>query len=390
MITRTADTDDDGTGGTGTVHNNAWKTAVYDALDGRWSEASTTLVGNQDNLAYAEADVLRCNNATTITLRGLLAPASPLKPGKRLIVVSVGAGTVVLNDQDVNSTAANRLITGTAAAVTLAAGTGFAWLAYDSVTARWRVVGTSVSAAGGPVNATTTSTGAQNDFAPSGITFVAGQTTVLRCNNASLLTIQGLAGGVDGAVLCIVSVGAAQVDLASQNVGSTAANRLINGVTGTVSLAAGGGIARFLYDGTTARWRLLDHQQGGWIAVAFAAGNFTASGAMTWTVDAGDQNAYAYLVDAAKKTMVLSVTLSTTTVGGTLANILNVKLPGGFTAARLQDTTISLSDNGVLTTGFAELSASGTVVQLLRADVANFTAATNNTGMRFTATFELQ
>lgn len=32
-ITRTADTDDDGTGLTGTVHNNAWKTSLYDAID---------------------------------------------------------------------------------------------------------------------------------------------------------------------------------------------------------------------------------------------------------------------------------------------------------------------------------------------------------------------
>ena len=156
MITRTADTDDDGTGTTGTVHNNAWKTAIYDALDGRWSEATTTLTGLQDNLAYAEADVLRCNNATAITVRGLLAPASPVKPGKRLILVSVGAGSVVLNDQDVNSTAANRIITGAGAAVTLAAGTGWASLEYDSVTARWRVVGS--SAASGTVD------NAVNDF----------------------------------------------------------------------------------------------------------------------------------------------------------------------------------------------------------------------------------
>lgn len=32
-ITRTADTDDDGSGTTGTVRNNAWKTALYDQID---------------------------------------------------------------------------------------------------------------------------------------------------------------------------------------------------------------------------------------------------------------------------------------------------------------------------------------------------------------------
>jgi hypothetical protein len=32
-IVRTADVDDDGTGTTGTIRNNAWKTALYDAID---------------------------------------------------------------------------------------------------------------------------------------------------------------------------------------------------------------------------------------------------------------------------------------------------------------------------------------------------------------------
>src|SRR4051812_11982427 len=132
MITRTTVTDDTGSGTDGTVINQAWLTTFYDTLDARWSEASTTSTGNQDNFAYSEADVLRCNNATSITLRGLLAPASPLKPGKRLLIVSVGAGSVVLNNQDTNSTAANRIITGFSAAITLTAGTGFAWLEYDS------------------------------------------------------------------------------------------------------------------------------------------------------------------------------------------------------------------------------------------------------------------
>src|SRR4051812_31285203 len=119
MLASFHDIDDDGTKLVGTVHNDAWLQLLLAVIDARWSENTTTSTGNQDNFAYAEADVLRCNNATTITLRGLLAPASPLKPGKRLIIVSVGAGTVVLNDQDVNSTAANRIITGAAAALTL-------------------------------------------------------------------------------------------------------------------------------------------------------------------------------------------------------------------------------------------------------------------------------
>lgn len=39
LVVRTADTDDDGTGTTGTIRNNAWKTALYDAMDGAFAAA---------------------------------------------------------------------------------------------------------------------------------------------------------------------------------------------------------------------------------------------------------------------------------------------------------------------------------------------------------------
>jgi hypothetical protein len=242
--------DDDGSNLVGTPWTkNIVKTVVLDPIDARWAETTTTATGTQDNLAYSEADVLRCNNATALTLRGLLAPAAPLKPGKALLVVAVGAGTVTLNDQDTNSTAANRIVTGTAAPITLAAGTGFAWLEYDSVTARWRVVGSSVSSAG-TVTQTTTVVGSQNDFA-----LTAG-TTLLRCNNATLLTLTGLAAGVDDQRLDLIALGAGGVTLTDQDAGSVAANRIITGTGAPLVLAAGLGLARLVYDATTARWRV--------------------------------------------------------------------------------------------------------------------------------------
>lgn len=140
-ITRTAWTDDDGSGTTGTIINNAEKTTLYDQIDGRWSEATITSTGTQNNLTYSEADVIRCNNASDLTLTGITAPASPAKPGKRLVVVSVGAGNVFLAHQSGSSTAANRIINfATSANTPLAAGSGVAVLVYDDTTDRWRLV----------------------------------------------------------------------------------------------------------------------------------------------------------------------------------------------------------------------------------------------------------
>jgi hypothetical protein len=141
---------------------------------------------------------------------------------------------------------------------------------------------------------TSTSTGTLNNFNPGALTVL----NVLRMNNASLATIRGLTNNgnapTDGTMVWIEAVGAGQVDIANQDAASTAANRIINNVTAPISLAAGSGRALLCYDGTTARWRVLEHTQGAAITPTFAAGNFGAGGAMTWTVDSGDVVSFSY------------------------------------------------------------------------------------------------
>jgi len=88
---------------------------------------------------------------------------------------------------------------------------------------------------------------------------------VIFANNASLLTLQGIAAGTDGQRLVIVSIGAGQVDLADQNASASAANRIINPVAGTISLAAATGNVTLVYDLTAARWRVVAHDQGAYI-----------------------------------------------------------------------------------------------------------------------------
>jgi hypothetical protein len=229
---------------------------------------------------------------------------------------------------------------------------------------------------------TTTSTGTVNNFA------LTAACTFLRCNNATLLTLTGLTAGTDGQRLTIRSVGAGQVDLADQAAGSTAANRIVNGVTGTISLAPGSGRVTLEYDATTARWIVVTHTQGAWIAVAYASGNFTANGAMTWTVDAGDQVTYTYCLHG--RTLIVAVQVNSTTVGGTLNNNLLVAIPGGFTAARTITNPAYMQQAGSNVNGFVEVSAAGTTIALWKDAGNNWAASTNGTNARFELTFEVQ
>lgn len=176
---------------------------------------------------------------------------------------------------------------------------------------------TAATLAGGAIEQTTTSTGSQNDFA------LTTGASVLRCNNASLLTLTGLAAGRNGQLLDIVSVGAGQVDFADESVGSTAANRIISGVAATISLAPGVGRLSLRYDSTSLRWRVLHHEQGAMIA-------FTP----TWTAvsvnpSIGDGTIFGYYYLRGKKCWIdVVVLMGSTTTFGTGAWMLSLPYAG--------------------------------------------------------------
>ena len=213
-----------------------------------------------------------------------------------------------------------------------------------------------------------------------------GNATILRMNNATDATIRGLVAGVDGQRVTIVSIGAGHVFLAHQNTNSTAVNRLINSLTAiNTPLAAGVGYATLQYDATTTRWRLVDHNQGKPITVAYASGNFT-SPTGTWVVDSGDQVTYSYFFVG--KVCEVTIFLTTTTVTGTPAN-LQITLP--FTPLADVFAVSRSVDNGVGVAGLIRAVSGGdTHLYCYRdAAAANWAAATNNSGVQGSIRFEV-
>ena len=122
--------------------------------------------------------------------------------------------------------------------------------------------------------ATTTSTGTVTDFNPG------ASANLVRCNNATELDIHGIVAGYDGQLLTFVSIGAGKVFFVPQSgTEGTPANRLIciNTQTAGTPLAAGYGHATFQYDSTTARWRLVEYQQGLSISTTWVSGAWKGS-----------------------------------------------------------------------------------------------------------------
>lgn len=128
---------------------------------------------------------------------------------------------------------------------------------------------------------------------------------------------------------------------------------------------------------------------GEWTAVTHAAGNFTASTG-SWTVDVGDQIEFAYTLVG--KTMTVAFDIQTADVSAGTAE-LRIAIPGGFTAARVAWNPIFIQDNGITSTGIADVAAGGTYIRLRRFSTAfgNWTATSgDNQSARGQITFPIQ
>jgi hypothetical protein len=83
--------------------------------------------------------------------------------------------------------------------------------------------------------------------------------TVLRLTAASPATITGLSHGRPGRTLIVVNAGPASVTLASDHLGSRAANRLVISIPQLV--LAPDETCQLWYDGESARWRVVSHRR---------------------------------------------------------------------------------------------------------------------------------
>lgn len=98
---------------------------------GLGGEATTTLTGTQNNLDFSNAATLRCNNASPLTITGLLASTA----GQRLIIAAINSTVTLTNDG--GTPAASGILTTDAASVTLTAPEQIL-LERDGTTGRWR------------------------------------------------------------------------------------------------------------------------------------------------------------------------------------------------------------------------------------------------------------
>jgi len=257
---------------------------------------------------------------------------------------------------------------GTAGQVLTSNGAGADPTFQTITTGGWSVVNSTVS-------------GTQNDYAPT----LTAQ-TLINWTGTTALTITGIAGGSAGYILIFKNNGTQTASFVHGGA-SSAANRFSNIAQTAATPVSLRGFVVYQHNGTD--WRLVGHDQGAFITPAYAAGDFTASGSMTWTVDSGDITVYAYRL--AGKMLAMQFAIISTTVGGTVSNNLRIKIPGGFTNTKyVLSVSLNYSDNGSgNTAGFLQVGAGNTYIECYKFSVANWTLATNATGVYGEIFFEV-
>ncbi len=185
-----------------------------------------------------------------------------------------------------------------------------------------------------------------------------GNVNLIRMNNATSATIRGLAAGSPGQKVTIVSIGAGNVLFAHQNAGSVAGNRLINTVTSIdTPLLAGKGYATYEYDSTTARWRLVDHDQGGFVTYTVTWTGFVANPAIVDGTLTG-----AYILRGGAVFIVINVIMGPSTTYGT--GFWEFSVPGTVNSTYItvgsgSATDVSAGPTYPLTVSYTSAGASG-------------------------------
>jgi hypothetical protein len=168
--------------------------------------------------------------------------------------------------------------------------------------------------------------------------FVAGTVTqlvtvgrTLYIENTGVLRVEGIKAGYHGQRLRILAAQTGQVDFVNMSLVAAPADRLTNLVAnGATSIVGYGGWVDYEYDAIRKYWRLMGHEQGGWITPAFNAADWTGNGGMTWTVPAGvvAKNAVYWLKG---KTLFVQVMVSGGVIAGAGSNpLIQRTMPGGY------------------------------------------------------------
>ena len=207
--------------------------------------ASVTLNANQNNYSFGSTSLLYVTPASADrTVTGLLAGSD----GQQLTIHNVGSFDLILANESGSSSAANQILTGTGASLTVPPDKAVT-LTYNGTLAVWVVENTLCCGPTTEFTATAVTLGTNQD------NYALPSTTILNVTASSAFNFTGFAAPVPAVsqFVLLTNVGSNNFTLINQSGSSTAGNRIINsfGIDVTVVPSQ---VVLLVYNPTATRW----------------------------------------------------------------------------------------------------------------------------------------
>lgn len=160
--------------------------------------------------------------------------------------VSNGANDMIFDSNEIDVSGNNQLYlnNNSSGNVSIGTGGGKVGIGTNSPTAKLDIEGDIVVK-----KTTNTSTGTINALSRSG-------GSSLFMNGAGTVTVNGIAGGVDGMILYLICGNSTTLVLNHENVSAVAGDRITTQTAGTITITQRGG-AVLIYEGSSAKWRII-------------------------------------------------------------------------------------------------------------------------------------
>jgi hypothetical protein len=250
----------------GDYHSNGQGTVtlVYDPNLSRWvistrdayspyfdDGAFAAGAGANNNVNVSNNTYVRVTQAADYSITGIAGGYT----GKLLVLRNTGTSNMTLDNENVGSTAANRIHTFTGSDVTIK-GEGTAMLFYDSTLARWVASDVTDNTGNAPSYSEAdfaATTGNNNNIN-------IGTATYVRLNQANTFTVTGVTGGVGGKTIVLRNTSMNNCIFTNEDALSTSANRIHTQIGGQITLNGDGSVT-LVYDSVLARWIVTAVQQ---------------------------------------------------------------------------------------------------------------------------------
>lgn len=208
-----------------------------------------------------------------------------------------------------------------------------------------------------------------------------GNADLVRLTGASTMTVHSIRAGINGQRVTFIttqSTGFFRHNSSTLGGGTLLAN-FIKTTDADTPITSSAGIVTYQYDGPSTQWRMISHTQGDPIVPTFAAGDFTGSGSMTWTVASGDVGQDAYVVNGKEVTYYFRY--FDTTVGGTVSTQLQRAIPSLLTPLNdiCYGTCVIIDSGGARTVGAVLVAGATLILAFQKIDLSNWTLSTNTT-----------